>query len=105
MLPHVTRRELRGGELRMGLISLVVALTLATLNQNIVATALPRITGDLGGFQHLSWVVTAFIVTSTISAPLHGRLSDLYGRKVAFQYRFCCPWSARLLAGFPGKSP
>jgi len=71
-------------ELRMVLIGLMMALALAALDQNIVATALPRITGDLGGFQHLSWVVTAFIVTSTISAPLYGRLSDLYGRKAAF---------------------
>ena len=68
----------------MVLIGLMMALTLAALDQNIVATALPRITGDLGGFQHLSWVVTAFIVTSTVSAPLYGRLSDLYGRKAAF---------------------
>src|SRR5271154_905491 len=76
---EVSRRELR-----MVLIGLMMALTLAALDQNIVASALPRITGDLGGFQHLSWVVTAFIVTSTVSAPLYGRLSDLYGRKTAF---------------------
>ncbi len=68
----------------MVLIGLMMALTLAALDQNIVATALPRITGDLGGFQHLSWVVTAFIVTSTVSAPLYGRFSDIYGRKSAF---------------------
>ena len=61
-------------ELRMVLIGLMMALALAALDQNIVATALPRITGDLGGFQHFSWVVTAFIVTSTVSAPLYGRL-------------------------------
>jgi EmrB/QacA subfamily drug resistance transporter len=76
---NVSRRELR-----MVLVGLMMALTLAALDQNIVATALPRITGDLGGFQHLSWVVTAFILTSTVSAPLYGRLSDLYGRKPAF---------------------
>ena len=62
----------------------MLALTLAALDQNIVATALPRITGELGGLQHLSWVVTAFVVASTVSAPLYGRLSDLYGRKRAF---------------------
>ena len=66
------------------LTGLMLALTLASLDQNIVATALPRITSELGGLQHLSWVVTAFIVTSTITAPLYGRLSDLYGRKPAF---------------------
>ena len=59
----------------------MLALTLASLDQNIVATALPRIVGDLGGLAHLSWVVTAFMVTSTISTPLYGKLSDIYGRK------------------------
>lgn len=81
---EVSRRELR-----MVLVGLMMALALAALDQNIVATALPRITGDLGGFQHLSWVVTAFIVTSTVSAPLYGRFSDLYGRKSAFSVSIC----------------
>jgi EmrB/QacA subfamily drug resistance transporter len=71
-------------ELRLVLSGLMLALTLAALDQNIVATALPRITGDFGSLQHLSWVVTSFIVASTISAPLYGKLSDLYGRKPAF---------------------
>jgi EmrB/QacA subfamily drug resistance transporter len=62
----------------------MLALTLAALDQNIVATALPRITGELGGLEHLSWVVTSFLVASTVSAPLYGKLSDLYGRKPAF---------------------
>jgi EmrB/QacA subfamily drug resistance transporter len=60
---------------------LMLALTLASLDQNIVSTALPRIVSDLGGLAHLSWVVTAFMVTSTISTPLYGKLSDIYGRK------------------------
>ena len=77
--PAVSRRELR-----MVIIGLMLALTLAALDQNIVATALPRITGELGGLQHLSWVVSAFVVASTVSAPLYGRLSDLYGRRRAF---------------------
>jgi EmrB/QacA subfamily drug resistance transporter len=71
-------------EFRVVLIGLMLALTLASLDQNIVATALPRITSELGGLQHLSWVVTGFLVASTVSAPLYGRLSDLYGRKPAF---------------------
>jgi EmrB/QacA subfamily drug resistance transporter len=63
---------------------LMLALTLASLDQNIVNTALPRIVSDLGGLAHLSWVVTAFMVTSTISTPLYGKLSDMYGRKPLF---------------------
>ncbi|MDR3514702.1 MAG: MDR family MFS transporter [Azospirillaceae bacterium] len=63
---------------------LMMTLMLAALDQNIVATALPRIVGDLGGLSHLSWVVTAFLVTSTTTTPLYGKLSDIYGRRPAF---------------------
>jgi EmrB/QacA subfamily drug resistance transporter len=62
----------------------MLALALASLDQNIVSTALPRIVSDLGGLAHLSWVVTAFMVTSTSSTPLYGKLSDMYGRKPLF---------------------
>ena len=71
-------------ELRIVLGGLMLALTLAALDQNIVATALPRIVSDLGGLAHLSWVVTAFLVASTTTAPLYGKFSDIYGRKPAF---------------------
>jgi len=63
---------------------LMLALTLASLDQNIVGTALPRIVGDLGGLAHLSWVVTAFLLTSTATTPLYGKLSDMWGRKPLF---------------------
>jgi EmrB/QacA subfamily drug resistance transporter len=63
---------------------LMLALMLAALDQNIVATALPRIVTDLGGLAHLSWVVTAFMVASTMTTPLYGKLSDIFGRKPAF---------------------
>jgi EmrB/QacA subfamily drug resistance transporter len=63
---------------------LMLALTLAALDQNIVSTALPRIVSDLGGLAHLSWVVTAFMLTSTTSTPLYGKLSDMYGRRALF---------------------
>ena len=59
---------------------LLVAL-LASLDQTIVSTALPTIVGDLGGIQHLSWVVTAYLLASTVVTPLYGKLGDLYGRK------------------------
>jgi EmrB/QacA subfamily drug resistance transporter len=60
---------------------LMLALVLAMLDQVIVGTALPRIVGDLGGVAHLSWVVTAYVLASTITTPLYGKLGDLYGRK------------------------
>ena len=64
---------------------LVSGMFLAALDQTIVATALPTIVGDLGGLDHLSWVVTAYLLTSTASTPLYGKISDLYGRKIMFQ--------------------
>ena len=64
---------------------LMLGMLLAALDQTIVATALPTIVGDLGGLNHLSWVVTAYLLTSTASTPLYGKISDLYGRKLMFQ--------------------
>ena len=64
---------------------LMAGMLLASLDQTIVATALPTIVGDLGGLRELSWVVTAYILMSTISVPLYGKLSDLYGRRRIFQ--------------------
>jgi len=60
---------------------LLLALIIAMLDQLVVSTALPRIVGDLGGLSHLSWVVTAYVLASTITTPLYGKLGDLYGRK------------------------
>jgi EmrB/QacA subfamily drug resistance transporter len=65
--------------------ALVLAMLLAVLDQTILATALPTIVGDLGGLDHLSWVITAYLLASTASTPIWGRLSDLYGRKRLFQ--------------------
>ena len=64
---------------------LISGMLLAALDQTIVATALPTIVGDLGGLSHLSWVVTAYLLASTASTPLYGKISDLYGRKSVFQ--------------------
>ena len=63
---------------------LLLAILLAMLDNLIVSTALPRIVGDLGGVSHLSWVVTAYILTSTITTPFYGKLGDMYGRKKLF---------------------
>jgi EmrB/QacA subfamily drug resistance transporter len=62
----------------------MLATLLAALDQTIVATALPRIVSDLQGFHHLSWVVNAYLVASTVTIPLYGKLSDLYGRRLLF---------------------
>src|SRR5438105_15951670 len=60
---------------------LLLTLLLAALDQTIVATALPRITADLGGFEHYTWISTAYLVTSAVLVPIAGKLSDQLGRK------------------------
>src|SRR5207244_1344594 len=64
---------------------LMLALLLAALDQTIVGTALPTIVGELHGLNHLSWVVTAYLLTSTTVALLYGKISDLYVRKPVYQ--------------------
>ncbi|MCY0905038.1 MDR family MFS transporter [Arthrobacter sp. H14-L1] len=64
--------------------ALMLGMLLAALDQTIVATALPTIAGDLGGLNHLSWIVTAYLLASTALTPLWGKLGDLYGRKIFF---------------------
>src|SRR4051812_44069388 len=63
------------------LTALALAVLLAALDQTIVATALPQIAGDLGGVTQLAWVVTAYLLASTVSTPLYGKLGDVIGRK------------------------
>ncbi|GLX48496.1 EmrB/QacA family drug resistance transporter [Streptomyces hygroscopicus subsp. hygroscopicus] len=65
--------------------ALLLGLLLAALDQTIVSTALPTIVSDLGGLEHLSWVVTAYLLASTAATPLWGKLGDQYGRKKLFQ--------------------
>ena len=76
---------LDGRRLWLVLGALMLGMLLAALDQTIVATALPTIVGDLGGASHLSWIVTAYLLASTASTPLWGKLGDMYGRKRLFQ--------------------
>ncbi|TDC45390.1 DHA2 family efflux MFS transporter permease subunit [Actinomadura sp. KC345] len=75
----------KGRELYVVLGALMLAMLLAALDQTIVSTALPTIVSDLGGLNHLSWVVTAYLLAATASTPLWGKLGDQYGRKRLFQ--------------------
>src|SRR5262247_2563043 len=79
--------------------ALMLGLLLAALDQTIVSTALPTIVGELGGLNHLSWVVTAYLVTSTASTPLWGKISDLYGRKPMYLIAIVVFLVASALAG------
>src|ERR1700710_618313 len=65
--------------------ALMLTMLRAALDQTIVSTALPTIVGELGGLNHLSWVVTSYLLAITIVTPLYGKLGDLYGRKVVLQ--------------------
>ena len=79
--------------------ALMLGMLLAALDQTIVATSLPTIVGDLGGLNQLSWVVTSYLLASTISTPLYGKLGDLYGRKGLFQLAICIFLVGSMLSG------
>ena len=81
MTKPLTHREIM---IIMG--SLMTGLLLAALDQTIVSTALKMIVEDFNGLNHYSWVVTAYLLTSTASTPLYGKISDLYGRRPVYQF-------------------
>ena len=83
--PPDARRLGSQPRIRLIFLALMLVLLLASLDQTIVSTALPTIVGDLGGISHLSWVVTAYLLSATIAGPLYGKLGDLYGRKLVLQ--------------------
>ena len=72
-------------EIMIILSGLMTGMLLAALDQTIVSTALKTIVIDLGGLKQYTWVVTAYLLTSTDSTPLYGKISDLYGLRVVFQ--------------------
>ncbi|MEU9008935.1 MFS transporter [Streptomyces sp. NPDC048479] len=71
---------------RLVFIGLMLALLLAALEQMIVATALPKIVGELQGLDRMPWAITAYLLTATIGLPVYGKLGDLFGRKGVFQF-------------------
>src|SRR3974377_1657764 len=83
--PETARPVLSRHRIRLIIVGLLLGMLLASLAQTIVAAALPTIAGDLGGLSHLSWVVTAYILATTASTPLWGKLGDQFGRKRLFQ--------------------
>ncbi|MFE1923029.1 MFS transporter [Streptomyces asoensis] len=79
------REEHVSGNVLVSIGALLLGMLLAALDQTIVSTALPTIVSELGGMEHLSWVVTAYLLASTAATPLWGKLGDQYGRKRLFQ--------------------
>jgi EmrB/QacA subfamily drug resistance transporter len=82
---------------------LLLAMLLAALDSTIVATALPTIVGELGGLEHLAWVVTAYLLAQTIVTPLYGKLGDLYGRKIVLQVAVVLFLAGSALCGASGS--
>lgn len=85
---------------RMVFVGLMLALLLAALEQMIVATALPKIVGELHGLDKMSWAITAYLLTSTIGLPIYGKLGDLFGRKGVFQFAIIIFIVGSALAGW-----
>ncbi len=79
--------------------ALMLGMSLAALDQTIVSTALPTIVGDLKGGSHIAWVITAYLLATTVSTPLWGKLGDQYGRKIFFQASIVIFLIGSVLAG------
>ncbi|NJP31187.1 MDR family MFS transporter [Micromonospora thermarum] len=86
-------------QIRLLMVGLMTGMLLAALDQTIVGTALPTIVGELGGINHYSWVVTAYLLASTASTPLYGKMADLYGRRPVFLFSIGAFLVGSLLAG------
>ncbi len=95
-----TVERITGRRLWLILGALLLGMLLAALDQTIVSTALPTIVGDLHGGSHLAWVVTAYLLSSTVSTPLWGKLGDQYGRKTFFQAAIVIFVIGSALSGF-----
>lgn len=97
---HLPAHGLSPARVRVVFAALMLALLLAALEQMIVATALPRIVGELHGLDRMSWAITAYLLTSTVGLPVYGKLGDLYGRKGVFQFAIVVFVAGSALAGW-----
>jgi EmrB/QacA subfamily drug resistance transporter len=86
MMTNAPTKEHSHREIMIILGGLMTGMLLAALDQTIVSTALKSIVEDFNGLDHYTWVVTAYLLTSTASTPLYGKISDLYGRRIVFQF-------------------
>src|SRR3989440_11529160 len=94
-----TRPVLSHRQILLLMSGLMMGMLLAALDQTIVGTALPTIVGKLGGINHYSWVVTAYLLAATASTPLYGKVSDLYGRRPVLMFAIGAFTLGSLLAG------
>lgn len=101
----VATAPVHGRDLTATFVALVLVLLLASLEQTIVATALPIIVGEIGGLSHISWIVTAYLLSSTVVVPLYGKLGDLYGRRIVLQSAVVIFLTGSLLCGLAQNLP
>ncbi|MFI9154410.1 MFS transporter [Streptomyces sp. NPDC053367] len=97
--PAADAGELSPRRVRLVFLGLMLALLLAALEQMIVATALPKIVGELHGLDRMSWAITAYLLTATVGLPVYGKLGDLLGRKGVFQFAIAVFVVGSALAG------
>ena len=98
-----TQRPVGRQPVRMIFGALMLVMLLASLDQTIVSTALPTIVGEFGGLAHLSWIVTAYLLATTIVTPLYGKLGDLFGRKIVLQSAIVLFLAGSVLCGLSGS--
>lgn len=96
---HAPGRFLTGRQFKWTFAGLMLAMLLAALDQTIVATALPTIVGDLHGLEHISWVITAYLLAATIGLPLYGKAGDIIGRKPVFIFAIVIFLIGSILSG------
>mgnify|MGYP003334924910 CR=1 FL=1 len=99
MTHNTETKEHTHREIMIILSGLMTGMLLAALDQTIVSTALKSIVEDFKGLDHYTWVVTAYLLTSTASTPLYGKISDLYGRRIVFQFAIVTFLIGSFLAG------
>lgn len=86
-------------------VTIMLGMLLAALDQTIVGTALPTIVSDLGGAEHMSWVVTSYLLAETVATVLVGKFGDLFGRKVVFQVSAVVFITGSFLCGLATNMP
>ena len=99
----MTSREFTRSERRLAMAAVLIVLLLSALDQTIVSTAMPRIIAELQGLERIAWVGTAYLLTSTVTVPIYGKLGDLYGRRPILIFGVIVFLAGSMLCGLAGE--